>query len=84
MSRSHIRIKSLISVRMAAEMYKTRVCSSTGNTPSSSEIASRENGSDGRLALGRWSCVVNVSGSNDERRGWGTGSLRASETLGSL
>jgi hypothetical protein len=83
MSRSHIRIKSLISVRMAAEMYKTRVCSSTGNTPSSSEIASRENGSDGRLALGRWSCVVNA-GSNDERRGWGTGSLRASETLGSL
>ena len=54
MSRSHIRIKSLISVRMAAEMYKTRVCSSTGNTPSSFERASRENGSDGRLALGRW------------------------------
>jgi hypothetical protein len=48
MSRSHIRIKSLISVRMAAEEYK--------NTASYSEIASRENGSDGRL--GRWSCVV--------------------------
>ena len=75
MSRSHIRIKSLISVRMAAEEYK--------NTASYSEIASRENGSDGRLALtGRvW---LHLSASDDERRGWGTGSVRAGETLGSL
>jgi ribosome maturation protein Sdo1 len=60
MSRSHIRIKSLISVRMAAEMYK--------NTASYSEIASRENGSDGRP--GRWSCVVHLSASDDERGHW--------------
>jgi hypothetical protein len=72
MSRSHIRIKSLISVRMAAEEYK--------NTASYSEIASRENGSDGRL--GRWSCVVAIYRQATTRGG--TGSLRASETLGSL
>jgi hypothetical protein len=71
MSRSHIRIKSLISVRMAAEEYK--------NTASYSEIASRENGSDGRPALVMCGCIYRQA----TTRG-GTGSLRASETLGSL